>query len=131
MHAFEYSLVLWTWLSCTACSAFTMSKGVSSNRRVTTPVVNTVSKSTALYMSALDGVDTEKKSSNTKDSSVNNSINVSKLEGKLKKQLRQTSLKYKMIEDGDHIMCCVSGGKDSATMLYLLCQLQKKLKKWV
>lgn len=111
-----------------------MSKGVSSNRRVSSPNVNTItrmngqSKSTALYMSALDDVDTEKKSPNTKDSSVNNSINVSKLEGKLKKQLRQTSLKYKMIEDGDHIMCCVSGGKDSATMLYLLCQLQKKLK---
>lgn len=55
-------------------------------------------------------------------------VSVSKLQGRLKKQLRQTSLKYKMIEDGDHIMCCVSGGKDSATMLYLLCALQKKLK---
>lgn len=54
--------------------------------------------------------------------------NGSKLEGRLKKQLRQTSLKYKMIEDGDHIMCCVSGGKDSATLLFLLCALQKKLK---
>jgi Predicted ATPase of the PP-loop superfamily implicated in cell cycle control len=33
-----------------------------------------------------------------------------------------------MIEDGDHIMCCVSGGKDSATMIYLLCALQKQLR---
>jgi tRNA 2-thiocytidine biosynthesis protein TtcA len=44
------------------------------------------------------------------------------------KQLRQTSIKYRMIEDGDHIMCAVSGGKDSATMLHLLLNLQKKLK---
>lgn len=55
-------------------------------------------------------------------------VNVDKLEVKLKKQLRQASQKYKMIEDGDHIMVCVSGGKDSATMLYLLLALQKQLK---
>ncbi|GFH55292.1 hypothetical protein CTEN210_11768 [Chaetoceros tenuissimus] len=53
---------------------------------------------------------------------------LNKLEGKLKKQLRNTSKKYKMIQDNDHIMCCVSGGKDSATMLYLLCALQKQLR---
>ena len=57
-----------------------------------------------------------------------NDVNIRKLEGKLMKQLRQASLKYRMIEDGDHIMCAVSGGKDSATMLYLLLNLQKKLK---
>lgn len=51
----------------------------------------------------------------------------SKLEGKLMKQLRKTSLRYKMIEDGDHIMCCLSGGKDSATMLYLLLNLKERL----
>lgn len=54
--------------------------------------------------------------------------NVQKLEGKLMKQLRQVSLKYRMIEDGDHIMCAVSGGKDSANMLHLLLNLQAKLK---
>ena len=61
------------------------------------------------------------------DEKVHNGINIDTLEGKLKKQLRQASLKYKMIEDGDHIMVCVSGGKDSATMLYLLPALHEQL----
>ena len=67
-------------------------------------------------------------SSSIKNNNNNVPNNINKLEGKLMKQLRQTSLKYKMIEDGDHIMCAVSGGKDSATMLHLLLNLQQKLK---
>lgn len=34
---------------------------------------------------------------------------------------------YRMIEEGDHIMVCVSGGKDSATLLNLFLSLQQKL----
>ena len=52
---------------------------------------------------------------------------VQKLEGKLLKGLRECSLDYQLIEDGDHIMVAVSGGKDSATMLHLLILLQRKL----
>ena len=32
---------------------------------------------------------------------------------------------YNMIEDGDHIMICISGGKDSFTMLDLMIHFQK------
>jgi len=45
------------------------------------------------------------------------------LQGRLLKGLRQASLDYKMLENGDHVMVCVSGGKDSATLLELLTQL--------
>lgn len=50
-----------------------------------------------------------------------------KLQGKLLKQVRKVCQKYEMLEDGDHIMVCVSGGKDSATMLNLLILLQQRL----
>lgn len=50
-----------------------------------------------------------------------------KLQGKLLKELRKTCLDYNMLEEADHIMVCVSGGKDSCTLLYLLLILQRTL----
>ena len=52
---------------------------------------------------------------------------LNKLQGKLLKKVRQVCKDYQMLEDGDHIMVCVSGGKDSATLLSLLLILQEKL----
>lgn len=52
---------------------------------------------------------------------------LNKLEGRLLKNMRETCQKFDMIEDGDHIMVCVSGGKDSATMLHLLQNMQQRL----
>ena len=51
---------------------------------------------------------------------------MSATEKKLLKQVVQASLDYGLIQDGDHIMVCMSGGKDSYAMLHLLQRIQKK-----
>jgi len=45
---------------------------------------------------------------------------------RLKHNIGEAILRYNMIEDGDRVMVCLSGGKDSFTMLELLMVLQKK-----
>ena len=49
---------------------------------------------------------------------------------RLKKRLRhnvgEAIVQYGMIEQGDRVMVCMSGGKDSYTMLNMLLELQKK-----
>ncbi|WP_020647957.1 tRNA 2-thiocytidine(32) synthetase TtcA [Solimonas variicoloris] len=49
-----------------------------------------------------------------------------KLAKRLRRQVGQAIMDYNMIVDGDRVMVCLSGGKDSYTMLDVLLQLQAK-----
>jgi tRNA 2-thiocytidine biosynthesis protein TtcA len=48
-----------------------------------------------------------------------------KLNRKIKKTVWNAINEFNMIEDGDKVMICLSGGKDSYTMLDILMQIQK------
>lgn len=51
--------------------------------------------------------------------------NFNKLQKRLRRQTGQAIQDYNMIEDGDRVMVCLSGGADSYTMLSVLMSLQK------
>ena len=49
-----------------------------------------------------------------------------KLQKRLQREAGQAIADFSMIEAGDKVMCCLSGGKDSYAMLDILLSLQKK-----
>ncbi|PZP49362.1 MAG: tRNA 2-thiocytidine(32) synthetase TtcA, partial [Azospira oryzae] len=51
---------------------------------------------------------------------------VNKLVKRLRRLVGQAIHDYRMIEPGDHVMVCLSGGKDSYTLLDILLLLQEK-----
>ena len=53
-------------------------------------------------------------------------VEANKLAKRLRRQVGQAIADYNMIEDGDRVMVCLSGGKDSYTLLDILRQLRAK-----
>jgi tRNA 2-thiocytidine biosynthesis protein TtcA len=52
-------------------------------------------------------------------------LEANKLAKRLRRQVGQAIQDYRLIEDGDRVMVCLSGGKDSWTLLDLLLQLRE------
>ncbi len=65
--------------------------------------------------------DTTRREKVTREAFENN-----KLEKRLCRQVGQAIVEYNMIEQGDRVMVCLSGGKDSFTMLDILLKMQER-----
>lgn len=60
------------------------------------------------------------------ESAAEHSNNFNRLRGRLEHHVGQAIADYNMIEDGDSVMVCLSGGKDSYTLLEILLALRKR-----
>ncbi len=60
------------------------------------------------------------------DLSTQQTSRLKKLHKKLRSEVGKAISDYNMVEEGDRIMCCLSGGKDSYAMLDILLDLQQR-----
>lgn len=65
------------------------------------------------------------KSNATHNTASSTALNFKKLTTKLRRKTGQAIADFNMIEEGDKVMVCLSGGKDSYTMLDILLHMQK------
>ncbi|WP_274718978.1 tRNA 2-thiocytidine(32) synthetase TtcA [Xenorhabdus bovienii] len=68
---------------------------------------------------------TRKSKEQSEMNSQKNQYSFNKLQKRLRRDAGQAIVDFKMIEEGDRIMVCLSGGKDSYTLLSILQNLQK------
>ncbi len=86
--------------------------GTNASSRSQTPIVSTVTSSTAqIFDPSIEGRKER--------------YDFNKLQKKLRRQVGQAVVDYNLIDDGDLVMVCLSGGKDSYTMLEMLLSLQR------